>query len=42
MPLSLTISMILFCENDKRPPGVLKVFLQHAEIEKSKENWTVA
>ena len=38
MPLNLAILMSLFCENDKRTPGVIKVFFYHAEFEKNKSN----
>ena len=35
MPLNLAIIIFLFCENDKRTPGVFKVFLYHAMFEKN-------
>ena len=42
MPSILAILMSLFCENNKKTPGVIKVFLYHAELEKNKSNWTDA
>ena len=38
MPVNQAIRMILFCENDKKTPGVFKVFLYNAELEKNKSN----
>ena len=42
MPLNLAAVMISFRKNDKKTPGVFKVFLHHAEFEKNKSNWTIA
>ena len=42
MPLYLSNLRVLFCENNKKTPGVFKVFLFPAEFVKNKSNLTVA